>query len=290
MGGYGVYQSYRRMLREEATEQSSENIIFYIWGDDHIRSLLRCRHADIYRRWDHLGGRMFHNNFWPNMELNLISGEWEEHENRLPTKESLYHMTDPEWMTENLREDVTLQLSAFKEGYTTTLDRDTIDKLAARLDFSFNWNDSSTLIRQAGELLDHYSLTATQFVLSKVQVFAKQHNKKIIVVLFDPYRVLTQMQRGDARYDQPIVDYLNREKFRVFDMNLIHLEDFKKYDISFEEYFREYFIGHYNPAGNHFFAYSFKDMIVDWLNPKPVTYSKADAQSIHFKGYLQGHE
>ena len=74
MGGYGVYQAYRRMVREERTDHGAEYLIFYIWGDDHIRSLLRCRHAIIYRNWNHQGGRMFHNNFWPNVEMDLATG------------------------------------------------------------------------------------------------------------------------------------------------------------------------------------------------------------------------
>lgn len=52
MGGYGAYQAFRRMVREERTDHAAEYLIFYIWGDDHIRSLLRCRHAAIYRWWD----------------------------------------------------------------------------------------------------------------------------------------------------------------------------------------------------------------------------------------------
>ncbi|MEO8821333.1 MAG: hypothetical protein ABI374_10855 [Ginsengibacter sp.] len=44
MGGFGAYQSYRRMLQVEQTSDSAEYMIYYIWGDDHIRSLLRCRY------------------------------------------------------------------------------------------------------------------------------------------------------------------------------------------------------------------------------------------------------
>jgi hypothetical protein len=158
MGGYGVYQAYRRMIREEATDHGAEYLIFYIWGDDHVRSLLRCRHANIFRQWDHQGGRMFHNNFWPNLDLNLQTGAWIEHDNLLPTQESLYHMTDPQWMVEHLQDDLALQLS----------------------------------------------------------------------------------------------------------------------------------IGHYNPRGNHLFAFSIKDQVVEWLDPKPITYRPPDPQSIDFRGYLPG--
>ncbi len=74
MGGFGVYQSYRRMLREERSDHGVEYIMLYLWGDDHIRSLLRCRHAIINRFWNHQGGAMFHGNFWSHLEIDLESG------------------------------------------------------------------------------------------------------------------------------------------------------------------------------------------------------------------------
>ena len=89
MGGYGAYQAYRRMIREERTDHGAKYLIFYLWGDDHIRSLLRCRHALIYPVWDDKGGRMFHNNFWPNLEMDLEAGRIVEKGNLLPTPESL---------------------------------------------------------------------------------------------------------------------------------------------------------------------------------------------------------
>jgi len=290
MGGYGVYQSYRRMIREEATDHAADYLIFYIWGDDHTRSLLRCRHADIYRRWNHQGGRMFHNNFWPNIEMDLETGQWVEHENRLATRESLSRMTDPAWMAEALKDDLALQLSVFRSGYIDTLDRTVMDRLAARMDFTFDWSKTATLRAQAGQLLDVYSQAATRFILKKVQAFAELHQKQLMIVLFDPYRVMTLMQQGNVRYDQATVEFLEEKKFNVIDMNLIHLMDFEKYNLSFDQYKKEYFIGHYSPSGNHFFAYAIKDRVVAWLDPKPVTYRKVDAQSIHFRGYLEDYD
>lgn len=287
MGGYGVYQSHRRMLREERTSRAAEYIIFYIWGDDHIRSLLRCRHASFYRSWDHKGGAMFHNNFWPNLEMNLESGAWEEHENRLPTKESLFRMTDPDWLEANLQDDLALQLSAFKAGHIHDLDRDRASQLARRLQFPMRWDDPSTLRSQVGGLLDRYSLAATQFILEKTRAFAVQNQKKLLIVLFDPYRAMAELRTSGTRYDQPIVDYLRREKFEFFDMNEVHLRDFQNYNLSFEQYKRLYFIGHYNPRGNHFFAYSIKDQVANWLRPKPVTYQAPEAAAIEFQGYLE---
>ena len=286
MGGYGVYQAYRRMVREERTDHAADYVIFYIWGDDHIRSLLRCRHAIIYPWWDHQGGRMFHNNFWPNLELDLQTGQFVEKENLLRTRDSLYRMTDPEWMVETLRDDLALGLFAFRQGLIRDLDRRRIDPLAARLGFSIDWDRRSTLQAQAGELLDRYSLRATRFVLDKTRAFARENHKKLLVVLFDPSRAMAQMRRSETRYDQEIVDYLTKEQFNYFDMNEVQLRDFKKSNRPYEDYQRQYFIGHYSPRGNHFFAYSIKDVAIKWLDPKPITYRAPDPQLIDFGGYL----
>jgi hypothetical protein len=286
MGGYGVYQAYRRLVREERTDHGAQYVIFYIWGDDHIRSLLRCRHAIIFRWWNHQGGRAFHNNFWPNIELDLQTGQFVERENLLPTREALYQMTDPQRMVKLLKDDLALQLMAFKLGLIREVDRQPITELAARLEYSLDWSREADLPAQAGELLDRYSLRATQFVLEKAREFARQNDKQLLVVLFDPYRVMAEMQQGGKRFDQPVVDYLIREKFEYFDMNEVQLRDFQKSKLPYQDYLKQYFIGHYNPRGNHFFAYAIKDEMVRWLDPKPITYQKLDPASVDFKGYL----
>jgi hypothetical protein len=35
-------------------------------------------------------------------------------------------------------------------------------------------------------------------------------------------------------------------------------------------------IGHYNPSGNHFFAFALKNSLIEWLDPKPLTYREGD--------------
>jgi hypothetical protein len=287
MGGYGVYQAYRRMVREERTEHGAPYVIFYIWGDDHIRSLLRCRHAIIFRWWDDQGGRMFHNNFWPNIEMDLQTGQFIERDDLLPTREALYQMSDPQRMVDLLKDDLALQLIAFKLGLIGDLDRQPISELAARLDFPMDWSQEAALRSQADQLLDRYSLRATRFVLEKVREFTRQNGKRLLVVLFDPGRVLPQLVQGRPRYDQEIVDFLRENGFTYFDMNVVHAEDFKCFRLTYEQYRQRYFIGHYNPSGNHFFAYSIKNRVVEWLDPKPITYQKLDPQSVDFKGYLQ---
>ena len=287
VGGYGVYQAYRRMIREERTSHGAEYLVFYIWGDDHIRSLLRCRHAIIYKFWNDRGGAMFHANFWAHLEMNLDTGRFVEKENPLNTPAALYRMTDPRFMIDTLKDDIALQLYAVAREYTRDLDRARADKLAAHFAYRMDWSRPSELKRQAKELLDLYSLAATRFTLAKARDFARQNRKKLLVVLFDPRGAMEQLRNHQPRYDQPIVDYLKNEKIEYFDMNEVQLQDFARYRISFDEYRKLYFIGHYNPRGNHFFAYSIKDKIVSWLDPKPVPYRNRDEESVDFREYLR---
>jgi hypothetical protein len=231
---------------------------------------------------------MFHNNFWPNLELDLQTGRFVEKENLLPTPESLYRMCDPDWMVESLKDDLALQLYAFKVDSIRDLDRQAIDRLAARLDYRMNWGDGTSLRSQAGGLLDRYSLRATRLVLEKARAFADGSGKKLMVVLFDPSRALEELRQGRRRYDQEIVDYLAAEGFNVFDMNEVHLKDYGRSHLPYGEYLKQFFIGHYNPRGNHFFAYSIKGKVVEWLDPRPIAYRQADPDSVDFRGYLPG--
>jgi len=288
MGGFGVYQAYRRMIREEQTDHGAKYLIFYIWGDDHVRSLLRCRHAAIYRWWNDDGGRAFHNNFWANIEMNLQTGQLEEHESRLPTPESVYRMTDPDWTVQALKDDLALNMSMYARGNVSDLDMKAVRKLATSLGFNLPGLDNVQPPRPViDQLLDRYSFAATKVILAKAKVFADRNGKQLLVVLFDPSRVMKPLVEGKPRYDRVIVDFLKENQFRYFDMNLVHVEDFKNFSIPFDQYAKRYFIGHYSPAGNHFFAYSIKDEVVEWLDPKPITYQKLDPQSVDFKGYLQ---
>jgi hypothetical protein len=287
VGGYGVYQAYRRMLREERTSHGAKYLTFYIYGDDHIRSLLRCRYAFTYFVAKPQNGSMFDGNFWPNVEMDLETGRFIEKENLLSTPSELYRMTDPQFMVDHLKDDLALQLYAFKLGHIRDLDRERVSKLAARLNYPLDWSRASVLQQQMGELLDRYSLRATQFILGKTREFVTQNGKKLLVLLFDPYRGMSEMLKSGTRYDQEFIDYLVKERFGFFDMNEVHLRDFKRYSLSFDEYKKLYFIGHYNPRGNHFFAYSVKDTVVKWLDPKPITYRNPNPDFINLIQEMQ---
>lgn len=286
MGGYGIYQTYRRMLRTERSGLGAPNVLFYVWGDDHCRSVMRCRHAVTYPHWDSRGGSAFHGNFWANVELDLITRRFVEKENLLPTPASLYQMADPDFMVEALRDDLMLQLYAADGVDPATLDLTRLhalaDALAApRLDV----RDADRLRASALRLRNAYGFAATQYILDQSAAFCKEHGKQLLIILLCPL-VTMELLRGQPRYDQPIVNFLEARRYKYFDMNLVHLRDFASFNLSVDDYIKRYFIGHYSPAGNHFFAYALKDTLVQWLAPKPLTYRDDGTRPFDFKGYL----
>jgi hypothetical protein len=291
MGGLGVYQAYKRMIREERTDHDAKYIILYIWGDDHIRSLLRCRYM-LIKGWNRQTnraegiGRMFHGNFWSNVEINLETGKLEEKDNLLKRRQSLYKMTDPDWMYKALKDDLALQMYLYKNNQIKDIPVQSLKTLSRHLGCQLDF-DRKNLRSSVARLLDEYAFEATKYILDKADEFVSENNKELMVIIFDPYRVTRQLLQGGSRYDQEIVDFLNENDINYIDMNLVHVEDFKDFNLSVNNYLKRYFIGHYSPAGNHFFAYSIKDRIIEWLDPKPITYKDRTMRMIEFKEYLQ---
>ena len=294
MGGFGVYQAFRRMVREESTEHGAEYVILYIWGNDHIRSLLRCRYM-LITKWIHRQnskegiGTMFHGNFWSNIEMDLKTGQLVENKSLLSTPQSLYKMTDPDWMVDNLKDDLALQMALYAREKIKDIDTQKIKELSNYLNYDIDLQNQEIARKSVSKLLDKYSFAATNYILNKAREFANEKNKQLMIVLFDPNRVARKLIENGKRYDEEIVDYLKKNNYNYFDMNPVHVEDYKNFNLSLDDYFNRYFIGHYNPTGNHFFAYTIKDRIVEWLHPKPITYRSEQQKLIDFKDYLHGY-
>lgn len=288
MGGFGVYQAYRRLLRREKVDNDSKYVILYMWGDDYMRSVFRCRYATYYTQWNDYGGYMFHGNFWANIEMDLDTGKLEEKENRIPVKEDLYKMSDPEFMYENLKDDLMVQLHLLSADMVNSdIDTKGLKKLAGILGLpTIDFSSAERMVKTATSLKNKYAFEATKYILKKTDLFCKAHGKELLLVHFDPFGVFQSLVMGAPRYDQEVVDFIQSNGYRFFDMNEVHLKDFKNFNLSLEEYMKRYFIGHYTPSGNHFFAYAIKDALVDWLDPKPITYQQDASKMIRFEGYL----
>ncbi len=289
MGGYGTYQSYRRLIKEETGKNKVENILFYIWGDDHQRSLLQTRYMAIKAWNDKMNpGYTFHGNFWPYLDFDLSMGKFTEHDNKLNTTKLLYKMADSTWMYSTLKDNLALQMLLYIQGYTSDFDTLKLKQLTKWMDIQIDFDDQTNLKQNIGSLLDKFGYTANLYILDKLKTFAKDNNKNLMVIIFDPYKVTHELMLSQPRTDQVMVDYLQKENINYFDMNVVHADDFKEGNLNISDYYAKYLSGHYDVNGNRFFASAIKGRIVNWLNPKPITYQNLDKESINFKGYLQG--
>jgi hypothetical protein len=198
MGGFGIYQAFRRMVREESTQYGAEYVILYMWGNDHIRSLLRCRYM-LITKWIHRQnskegiGTMFHGNFWSNIEMDLKTGQLVENKSFLSTPQSLYKMTDPDWMVDNLKDDLALQMALYAREKIKDIDTQKMKELSNYLNYDLDLQNQEIASKSVSKLLDKYSFAATKYILNKAREFANEKNKQLMIVLFDPNRVARKL-------------------------------------------------------------------------------------------------
>ena len=116
--------------------------------------------------------------------------------------------------------------------------------------------------------------------------FAEQNGKELLILLSYGSRNVIRACRGEPRFDRTFVDFLNRGNYRVVDALQKHAVDFAAFNLTPEQYARRYYHGHYNPAGNLFFADAITDAVVDWLVPPPVTYLAESRSVVEAAGIL----
>ena len=132
--------------------------------------------------------------------------------------------------------------------------------------------DDDTRASHAAQLHIEYGLRATEYVLDRMRAWADAEGRKLMVLLSCRMSNIIRAAEGHPRFDQRMLDYLTTHAVPFVDMRSKHVEDFGRFRISPQEYVERYYIGHYSPAGNHFFAFAVKDALVGWLDPKPPAY------------------
>jgi hypothetical protein len=89
-------------------------------------------------------------------------------------------------------------------------------------------------------------------------------------------------------HPQEFRDHLAAQGIPCVDTLPAHVAEFDTFRLSAKDYVDRYYIGHYNPQGNHFFAYAIKDPIREWLSSPPPAYRAKAERLIRFEGYLPG--
>jgi len=260
IGGYSVYQAYRRMLKVEA-RNPAPYIILNIWSDDHFRNLDSWRHIRFGRK-SPCGFTL------PHLRVDLDEDTVVECENRCQAEEDVYRLTDLDWAVEAFKDDPVLNLVlAVSEG---GLIRRTED-----VPTGFGLSSAGTKGDRGLELQKIHAraaLRATQYVVEKTEQFAAKNNKTLMILLTHDRNKIKSCLLDEKPWDQEFVDYLKTKTYPVLDARDLHRHDYQKFRCDPDTYLNRFYIGHYAPQGNYFLAMAIKNGVVEWLDPRPAPY------------------
>lgn len=298
IGGFGVYQASLRLEKNEPTPLGAENVIFNIWGDDHWRSINAWRQLtfppEVVKG---LSGKMYHSNPWRHARIDPNSGNLVDRPNQADTPDKLRMLCNFETVYDWFHDDLIVHaLIAIRTGRIVR--QASIDEMAAvtglkNLDFS-----SPDKVKQSTQkLYEAYAIKAGMKIMERVHQSLARAGKKLFVLLSYPASNIWYACAGKPKTTSaPIFDFHPREfmeflesrKIPYIDSAQKHVEEFRQFRIDAKAYVDRYYIGHYNPKGQHFFAFAIKNEIVGWLSPKPPTYAMEAEGIIRFEGYLPG--
>lgn len=263
VGGYSVYQAYRRMLKVEK-KNPAEYIILNIWDDDHFRNLDSWRSIRFGVRTP-CGWPL------PYLKVNLQKDQCQQVENLFDKPEEVYQMCDEDFIWRTFKDDPVLQIVSVQR--TRQLNSSKLAKYVAdSLGIPSETVSDAEAARQIRKLHTEAALYATRNVVTWTEQFAKKTGKKLMIILSFRQGNIAAELRGEPRFDQSFVDWLKDKPYPVIDMRDLFVADYRHFKMDINAYLKRYYIGHHNPAGNFFTAWAIKDKIVEWLEPKPLPY------------------
>jgi len=296
VGGFGVYQAYRRLLRTEATAQGAKHIIFNIWGDDHLRSVYAWRWLAFPENvLESMAGVMFHANPWMHARLD-DRGELVEQDSICPTEASLYRLCELDFLLDTFRDDEIVHM-LFAQRAGSILKPEVLERAAGKCQGTVpDPTTPETIKAGATQLLHRYAVQVGISIMDRLDAYCKLHGKELMVLLSYPVGAVWHACNRSSPADpdntdwhpQVFKDHLASRGIPLVDSLPAHVAEFDTFKLTAKEYVDRYYIGHYTPRGNHFFAYAIKDAIRDWLKPLPPAYQNNGEPLIRFQGYLPG--
>ncbi len=268
VGGWSVYQAYRRMLWEEK-RAPAEFLIFNIYDDDHFRSLDSWRNIRVVKH------ERFIEPTLPYVAVNAKAARFEERPNVCPTPESVYNLCDPDWAVEQFKDDFSLRvmlahLNAKTKnpelGYADALKLATTHGIVTRIDTAEGLSQTTDALHRQSAYF------ASQRLVEKIDAFARTTNRKVLFVLSYPPKSVSRYMKEGVRSDQPFVDFMKQRGLPFVDLIEAHRADFALYKGDIKDYLAKFWVGHYNPLGNQFCAFALLPKLVELLEPKPRSY------------------
>jgi hypothetical protein len=284
VGGYGVYQAYRKAMQIEVMEElAAEYIIINVWDDDHMRNIDAAR-------WNRVGwmcrdlprgkedGYPVHGFPWAHVRYDLDKGQFVEHEGMFKDAEELRKLVGKKAYYTTFKDDPVVHLYTLREGGEAPVDE--LEKLADAFGLEIDLRNPATRTADACKLHYAYGMRSTQFILGKMKIWAEENGRKLMVLLsYDVPSYMDYIEKGE-RFDQSFVDYLEKNNFIYVDFLKKKAEEFKAFNLPLEQFLERFYIeragaqvfGHYRPYGNFWFAFALREALVNWLYPNSPSY------------------
>ena len=263
VGGYGVYQAYRRMLKVEKTTPA-KYIILNVWDDDHFRNLDSWRSIRF-------GHRTPCGYTLPYLRVNVQEDRCKQIENLCREPEEVYQLCDEDYVRRTFAEDPVLRVALCTRGGAKITTKRLIS-----ISKAFGVSDEQILALKPNEAIRRIhteaALYATKNIVEWTEQFVEKTGKKLMLILsFGRGNVARELQ-GKSRFDQSFVDWLKDKSYPVIDMRDCFKAEYGQFKMDVNTYLKRYYIGHHNPAGNFFMAWALKSHLVKWLEPPPAPY------------------
>ncbi len=264
VGGYSVYQAYRRMLKVEK-QISGGYIILNIWDDDHYRNLDAWR-SIRFGYGSRCGFTL------PHLRVDVAKGSCKQIENVSKTPEDLYKLCDEDYLWRIFSDDPILKMvMASREG-GKNISNELINPVAVTFGIPDEKMADTETAKKIKTIHTEAALFATRHVVTWAEEFARNAGKKLMIMLSFGSGNVARHLSGEPRFDQSFVDWLKDRPSPVIDMRDVFAADYRKFKIDIDEYLAPFYNGHHTPRGNFFTAWAIKDRITEWLDPKPSPY------------------
>ena len=211
----------------------------------------------------------------PCVRVNSKTGEFEERPNPCPTAESLYNCCDLEWTYKTFKDDFTLHIKLAEDNIKKgrpELSYEPIMKMAAARGIKAKIESPEKLREVAHALFIQESVYATVRILEKIDEFAEANKIRVLYILSYASSVIEETLNSGKRFDQDVIDFLEKKALPYVDLMDALIQDFANYSISFDEFQKTHYVGHVSPMGNFYIAYRIKDKMIELMDPKPVPY------------------
>lgn len=262
VGGWSVYQAFRRMKVVETGDDPAEYLILNAWSDDHYRNLDAWRSVRMGRvpRWT-----------LPHLKVSVAEGSSEEMPNPCPTLEDHHKLCDADWVWERFREDPTVRAYAMHRAEV-----EPTEDLAAWVADGFGFSSDAFADLPPAERIPilhrEAALFATRCVIEMAEQFASENDRQLMVLLSFGSRQINEALSNEPLFDQTLLDWLAGRDTRVVDLRDTFRSDYARHSVDVDAYLEPLYNGHHTPRGNFLFAWGIKDAVVDWLAPKPLPY------------------